>query len=466
MSSNRFELDQERLATTDEQGNRVYLHPEDVKGPWRDRRHIVYWFLIGLYLVLPWIYIKNKPALLIDLMNREFTFIGFTFYGMDPILFFLITISLLFFIAFMTSLLGRVWCGWGCPQTVFIQALFMKIETFFEGTARQRRALEQAPMSFSKFFKKSMKWIIFTLISLHIAHTFIGYFVGPRELFYITLHSPMEHVGLFTATMLISFIFLLDFGWFREQFCIIACPYGRMQSVLMDENSLIVAYDEKRGEPRRGLPGVIKTDEGDCINCYNCVKVCPTGIDIRRGTQLECIACTNCIDACDEIMIKINKPKGLIRYGSETELQGGKRKIVTPRSIIYLLIAFFFIGSIFAFLNNSSKLQMIFLRGKETFVQNGNEIINRFSLKINHQGDRNYKLVFKLKDESLNTKIKIVTPVTPLIIDQHEKRVIIFFRFSPDVLETGTKKIMIDVFDQIEGKIVSTKEVVLVGPTQ
>ncbi len=395
MSKNRFELDEERLATTDEHGHRVYLHPEDVQGPWKNRRHIVYWFLILLYLVLPWIYIKGKPALLIDIFNREFTFIGFTFFGVDPVLFFLIAISSLFFIAFMTSLFGRVWCGWGCPQTVFIQALFMKIETLCEGSPRQRRELELAPMSFSKALKKSIKWIIFTIISLHIAHTFIGYFTGPRELFYMTMQSPLNHVGMFIATMVITGIFLLDFGWFREQFCIIACPYGRMQSVMMDENSLVVAYDVKRGEPRRGSANIDRASEGDCINCYNCVKVCPTGIDIRRGSQLECIACTNCIDACDEIMIKIKKPTGLIRYGSEVELQGGTRKIITIRSIIYIIITFLFLGSIFAFLNNSSNLQLIFMRGKEAYTQNANEVTNRFTLKLNHQGNRKYKLIFK-----------------------------------------------------------------------
>jgi cytochrome c oxidase accessory protein FixG len=466
MTNNRFELDSERLATTDEEGHRVYLHPEDVKGPWKNRRHVAYWFLIALYLILPWIYLNGKPALLIDIVKREFTFLGSTFYGVDPILFFIVVVSGLFFIAFMTSLFGRVWCGWGCPQTVFIQALFMKVEGFIEGSARQRRALEEAPMSVEKLIKKSSKWALFTLLSLHIAHTFIGYFVGTHELFFITLHSPLQHLGLFTTTMVITGIFLLDFGWFREQFCIIACPYGRMQSVTMDENSLVVAYDIKRGEPRRGHPGVNRTDEGDCINCYNCVKVCPTGIDIRRGTQLECIACTNCIDACDEIMLKIKRPKGLIRYGSEVELQGGKRKIVTVRSLLYLSIMLFFMGSMFIFLQKSSELDLIFMRGNETFTQNGHEIINRFNLKLTHQGDEKYKLVLNVGDPTLKPMINIVTPITPLIMDVHDKRVIVFFRFTPDVLINGTRKINIDVFDQSRQKIVTTKEVTLVGPTR
>nr|BDT27818.1 cytochrome c oxidase accessory protein CcoG [Bacteriovorax sp. HI3] len=464
MSKNRFELDSERLGTVDEHGNRVYLHPEDVKGIWKDRRDIVYWILIGLYLVLPWIYINKKPALLIDIINREFTFMGSTFFGVDPILFFLIIISSIFFIAFMTSLFGRVWCGWGCPQTVFISSLFLKVESFIEGSARERRALDEAPMSAEKFFKKALKWIIFAVISLHIAHTFIGYFIGPRELFHMTMGSPLEHFGIFSATMIITTIFLLDFGWFREQFCIIACPYGRMQSVIMDENSLVIAYDKKRGEPRRGTPGILRENEGDCINCYNCVKVCPTGIDIRRGTQLECIACTNCIDACDEIMIKMKRPTGLIRYGSENELNGVPRKTITPRSMIYAAISLLFVGIFILFINKSTDLQILFLRGSETFTYIDQTVTNRFTVKFNHQGGADYKVVLKVHDPAMQDKIKIITPVSPIDLVSFEKKVIVFFKFPPTLLESGTKKINIDIVDHSSGNIIATKEVVLVGP--
>ncbi len=461
-SSNIFELDPERLATTDEHGNRVYLYPEDIKGVWKERRKKVYWFLIVIYLVLPWFYINGKPALMIDIAHREFTVLGSTLHGVEPILFFLMLASGIFLIGFITSLFGRLWCGWACPQTVFIQSIFWKIESFFEGSARQRRELDKAPMSLNKFVRRVLKWVTFLIISLHIAHTFIGYFVGPRELFQITMHSPSENWGIFVTTMILTTIFLLDFGWFREQFCIIACPYGRMQSVLMDENSLVVSYDAKRGEPKRGTSGLERTNEGDCINCYNCVKVCPTGIDIRRGTQLECIACTQCIDACDDIMTKLKKPKGLIRYSSENEILGKVRRLFTLRSSIYITISMVFISLFFFFLNASTNLNLVFLRSKIPFqvIDSGQTVLNHFTLKISHQGSKKFKLDFNTND----TEIKVITNSHPTIVDTPEKKIVLFFKFPKSILLNGSKHIFVNVVDTETKKIISSKEVSLVGP--
>jgi cytochrome c oxidase accessory protein FixG len=467
-SKNIFDLDPERLATTDEHGNRIYLYPEDVKGVWKTRRKRFYWFLIGLYLILPWIYIDHKPALMVNIFEREFTFMGFTLHGVEPILFFTMFATGLFSIAFLTSLLGRVWCGWACPQTVFIQSIFLKIEAFVEGKAKERRELEKAPLSFKKISKRTIKWLLYLLVSLHIAHTFVGYFVGPRELLLITTHSPSENWGLFIATMIFSGILLLDFGWFREQFCLVACPYGRIQSVMMDENSLVVSYDAKRGEPRKGSEGVLKENEGDCINCYNCVKVCPTGIDIRRGTQLECIACTQCIDACDDIMTKLHKPKGLIRYSSEVEIQGQKRRKITKRSFVYLFFASLFISLFFVFLNQSTKLDLVFLRDKVPFqVQNnGSLVVNHFTLKITHQGEDQFKIDFRMKNPKLRSIINILTPIHPVHINKPEKKIILFFKFPPSILENGTRKELIEVVDVKSNIVLATKEVSLVGPVE
>lgn len=467
-SRNRYELDPERLATTDEHGNRVYLYPEDVKGKWKDRRTVVYWALILLYLVLPWFYINGKPALMIDIAHREFTLLGFTLHGMEPILFFLMLASGLFFVAFMTSLLGRVWCGWGCPQTVFIQAIFLKVERLVEGKARQREQLNAAPWSAEKVLKRSLKWGLFLVISLHIAHTFIGYFVGPRELFLITLDPPTEHFGIFVATMIATLIILLDFGWFREQFCIIACPYGRIQSVMMDENSKVVAYDVKRGEPRRG--SAPRDAEGDCVNCYNCVKVCPTGIDIRRGTQLECIACTQCIDACDDIMTKLKKPTGLIRYSSEKELRGEPAKLVTVRSVIYLTVSLVLVTAFVLFFRSSTKLSVNFLRGtgapfSTQVLEDGTTLItNHFTVKLKHQGSQDFQLELRVAQAELHSRIFLTQPVKPWKMTSAELRHVVFVRFAPSVLVQGSQNVTLELYDRLTNTVVAKKEVNLVGP--
>lgn len=461
-SKNIFELDPERLATTDEHGHRVYLHPESVKGLWQRRRAIVYWFLIGLYLVLPWINIKGKPALQMDLFNREFTFLGGTIHGVEPFLIFLALISVLFFIAFMTSVFGRVWCGWACPQTVFIQSIFLKIEALIEGTPKHRRDLDAAPWDGKKIFKRGLKWLVFFIICSHIAHTFIGYIVGPRNLLLITTHSPSENWGLFSGAMIVTGIFLFDFGWFREQFCIIMCPYGRLQSVMMDENSLVVSYDKKRGEPRFGT--VPKGEEGDCVNCYHCVKVCPTGIDIRRGTQLECIACTLCIDACDNIMDKLKRPHGLIKYASEN---GEKHRLLTPRAMVYsgvsLLLGIFLVYSLSA----STKLNLVFLRAKVPFtVSREGKVMNNFQLKLSHQGNETPKVEFKVKEPELASKIELITPAHPTVLDEAEEKVVFFFRFDPSVLNQGKVSVTVQVEDVERKTIIGEKEVSLVGPIQ
>ena len=405
----RFDLDSERLATTDEQGQRVYLYPEDARGIWKNRRQIVYWILISVYLIIPWIYFQGKPILLLNIFTREFTFFGYTHYGVDPILIFLVVASAFFFIAFVTTLFGRVWCGWACPQTVFIQTIFSKLETLIEGKARTRKSLDASPWNGEKVLKKSVKWILFTLVSLHISHTFMGYFVGPRELLEMSLKNPQENLALFITMLIFTSVILLDFGWFREQFCIIACPYGRMQSVIMDQNSLVIAYDNSRGEPRRG--NVPRDQEGDCINCYACVKVCPTGIDIRRGTQLECIACTQCIDACDEIMDKLARPKGLIKYSSENALKGIKQNKINVRPILYLCICLLLLTGFFTFLSKSSNFSFVFMRGSDvpftklTEPDGEEKILNHFRVKLSHQGSLHYALTFQVSEPELKNNV-------------------------------------------------------------
>ena len=330
-------LPDERPASMDESGRRVFIFPAPVSGFWRRARNIVEILLIIFFLVLPWIKIGGHQALLLNIGDRQFSIFGLTFWAHDAPLIFFIVAFLAIGLAFITAVWGRIWCGWGCPQTVFIDGVFRRLEYWIIGSHVQQRNLAKAPWGIKKFFKLSVLWSLFLVASLIIAHSFLAYFVGADNLVEMTQHNPYENWTIFLIMGFITAVILFDFGWFREQFCIIMCPYGRFQSVLMDDDSLTVSYDPIRGEPRKGAAAEGQK-EGDCIDCYKCVAVCPTGIDIREGLQLECIGCTACIDACDEVMEKIEKPKGLIRYATGSSLKGIQSKFLKPRVAIYTVL--------------------------------------------------------------------------------------------------------------------------------
>lgn len=468
--SDKRELHSTRLGTTDERGARVMPLAEYVKGKWASRRSIIFTSLIAFYLILPWIYVDGKQIVLLNIPKREFYLFGTMFHAHDSVFLIFVLLGFLLGIALVTSVLGRVWCGWACPQTVFIDHIYRRIERVVEGNARARKALNQGELSFQKVWKKSLKWALYLIVSLHIVHSFLGYFVGTRALVEISFQSPSNNWFLFLTMLILTGITLFDFGWFREQFCVIACPYGRFQSVLMDESSLVVAYDDRRGEPRRSKE-VPRSNEGDCINCFKCVKVCPTGIDIRRGTQMECIACTACIDACDEIMGKVGKPKGLIRYTSEKELQGEKRR-VAPRTFIYgALLAAVIIGAVAGLgIRKSVKAQFLRMPGApymESIVDGKRIIINRFEAKVNVVGreKRGLFLSLELAPELLND-FEIVSGMLPKSIDEDRESISFFLKFSKAELTHGSRILPIKIKVLESGTVLeeSDGEVKLVGP--
>ena len=327
--------DRDSVTTIREDGSRPFLYPADVRGRFTLARQVSAYALIAFYLSLPWIQIGGYPAMFLDIAERRFHLFGITLAFQDLWLLFFVITGLGFSLFFVTALLGRVWCGWACPHTVFLDHVYRRIERWIEGDALQRRTLAAAPLSAGKLAKRAVKHGLYVLVSAVITHLLLAYFVSLPEVWDMVTHAPGEHWSAFGFIVVATGILYFNFAWFREQLCIVICPYGRIQSALIDDHSLAVGYDTKRGEPR----GKVGTpDAGACIDCHRCVQVCPTGIDIRQGLQMECVGCTACIDACDEVMTKVGRPRGLVRYDSHTGFSGKKTRWVRPRTILYFVL--------------------------------------------------------------------------------------------------------------------------------
>ena len=316
-------------------GSRPFLFPADTRGRFTFLRWFTGWLLIAVYLLLPWIKVGGHPAVFLDIAERRFHLFGITLAAQDLWLLFFVITGVGFSLFFITALLGRIWCGWACPHTVFLDHIYRRIERLIDGDAVKRRALEAAPMTPLKITKRIIKHTAFVVVSAAIMHLFLAYFVSIPEVWAMMTHAPFAHWPAFVFMAISTGILYFNFAWFREQLCIVICPYGRIQSALIDDHSLVIGYDTTRGEPR----GKVGTEgAGDCIACSRCVHVCPTGIDIRQGLQMECIGCTACIDACDEVMTRLKRPRGLIRYDSQSRFGGGITRWVRPRTILYLVL--------------------------------------------------------------------------------------------------------------------------------
>jgi cytochrome c oxidase accessory protein FixG len=371
------------LSTLEADGTRRWLYPRLAQGRfWRWRRRVA-WGLIALFAALPYIPINGQPAILLDIVQRRFTLLGKTFLATDTAILAVFLLAVLLGIFAVTALLGRVWCGWACPQTVYLEFLFRPIERIVGG--RRGAGSRPAPVP---AWRTVLAHVLSLAACVFLAHTFLAYFVGVAELRRWVTQSPLEHPIAFTVMLATTALMVFDFLYFREQTCIIACPYGRLQSVLLDRSSLIISYDAQRGEPRgkmrRSLPIAPAPRAGDCVDCALCVQVCPTGIDIREGLQIECVACAQCIDACDAVMDKLGRPRGLVRYTSQEALDGRRPRLLRVRVVIYCVVVAGLLGLLGTLLLRASPADVTLLRqpGLPFFVTPAGEVENIVLVRI------------------------------------------------------------------------------------
>jgi cytochrome c oxidase accessory protein FixG len=398
------------LSTLNEDGSRRWLRPQPSHGTWWRRRRAVAWLLMAVFLALPYVMIGGRPAVLLDLPRREFLLFGAHFLATDTVLFMLLMISTLIGIFLVTAMLGRVWCGWGCPQTVYMEFLFRPLEYAIEGGPRGVVALDQAGRLHPR---RLAKYAVFSVLALVLAHTFLAYFVGVETLAQWVRRSPIEHPTSFFVMLGTTVAVFLDFGWFREQTCLVACPYGRLQSVLLDRRSSIVGYDALRGEPRmRGVGPARPVAAGDCVDCRMCVLTCPTGIDIRDGLQMECLHCTQCMDACDRVMAKVGRPPGLIRYGSRDGFERNARGWLRARVVLYPLVLLLTGGLLVVGLLTRNSLDVTMLRGigaPYTLRQDGT-LLHQVRIKLVNRTDRPRAVRIGLASDA---DAELVAPMNP-----------------------------------------------------
>ncbi len=377
------------IGTISKEGKRNFIYPKKPKGKYTNYRTVVSWFLLAFFLLSPFIKINGNQFLLFNVLERKFNIFGQPFWPQD---FYLLVFSMLLgvvFIILFTVIFGRIFCGWICPQTIFMEMVFRKVEYLIDGDRSKQIKLAKQEWNTEKIWKRTLKWIIFFLISFIIANVFLAYLIGSDVLIQHIKEGPFNHLATLSKLIVFTFVFLWVFGWFREQVCIIACPYGRLQGVMLDNNSIVVAYDYRRGENENGRSKIRKGEDrknqgfGDCIDCKQCVLVCPTGIDIRNGTQLECINCTACIDACDEMMEKVDFEPGLIKYASESNIAKEEKFRFSPRIMSYIIVLSILLIALvtLVFARNDVEATVLRLPGQMYSTQ-GDTIQNVYTVKI------------------------------------------------------------------------------------
>jgi cytochrome c oxidase accessory protein FixG len=454
----------DRLATIDEKGRRVWVHARKPKGKLTTWRNIVGFVLLIFFFTAPFIRISGEPLLMLNFIRRDFVLLGVRFWPQDFYLFFLAMISLMVFIILFTVTFGRLWCGWSCPQTIFMELIYRRIEYWIEGDAWRQKQLDKQPWNTGKIFKKSLKQMAFFLIAFIIGNYFLMYIIGSTEWKHLVTSDPSEHLAGLGGMIIFSGIFFFIFSWFREQVCTIVCPYGRLQGVLLDRNSIVISYDYKRGEPRGTFfkgEDRVKAGKGHCINCTQCVQVCPTGIDIRNGMQLECINCACCIDACNAMMDATLQPRGLIRYASEKMIAEGRKIKFNARTIAYSAVLVVLLGVVTYSLTARKPIEATILRAPGMLYQEPEpgKISNLYNIMLVNKTNKDLPVELRLL--SSEGEIKIIG--SGINIPKQTVGESVFFLIL-DSKEVTSDKTPVKFGVYSQGKLIEEVNSIFVGP--
>jgi cytochrome c oxidase accessory protein FixG len=443
------------LPTLNADGTRNRIRPRLYSGRLLQARRVVAWALIVLFVGLPFVRIHGKPAILLDVVQRQFVLFGATFLATDGVLLMLLMLGIFVSVLLVTALVGRAWCGWACPQTVYMEFLFRPLERLFEGPREAQLRLDRQGANARRLAKNA----VYLVLAFLLANVFLSYFVGTEALRHWVLEAPSRHWGGFSVVLVTTGLVFFDFAYFREQMCTVICPYARIQSVLLDPKSLVIGYDTRRGEPR-SKGKAQSAGHGDCIDCQACVVACPTGIDIRQGLQLECIACGQCVDACDSIMDRIKKPQGLIRYSSQVALESGEKTgWLRPRVVIYAIALVGLVSALLWLGSGKKPAEITVLRGLGApFSVSGDEVINQLRLKVRNRSEA--PSTFSVSVNGI-PEARLVAPELPLTVPASEQAVANFFVIVPRAALHGSRRVELRVGSGETWQVVSYT---LLGP--
>lgn len=465
--SNTEESFRDHVYNQSADGKRQWIYPKIIKGKFYKYRTYLSWVLLGFFFVAPFIKIGDYPFLLLNVLERKFVIFGQPFWPQDFFVFVFLTLTFLVFIVLFTVVFGRVWCGWACPQTIFMEMVFRKIENLIEGNANKQKKLDAMPWNREKIVKKTLKHSIFYLISFLIAHTFLAYIIGIDELWAKITGPFSENYVTFISLAIFSFVFYLVFAKMRELVCIMACPYGRLQGVMLDPNSMVVAYDQERGEPRGKIrKNLNQQEKGDCVDCGLCVDVCPTGIDIRNGTQLECVNCTACMDACDSVMEKINKPLGLVRIDSKNNIEEKRGFRFSPRVIAYTVVMVILLGASAGILATRKSVEAnIFRIPGNLFAEAEEHVTNTLNLSMVNKTfeDKSFKLELVPSESTKGTEIILIQQDSILNANSEEKKVFLVKK-DKDQISANETKMQVNLF--IDEELIKTADFTFLAPVR